>query len=160
MTERELNHIIASSLSWSFKIPDGPYLKGVNPYDGYGIFKPSDEVDGIPVYWESKNIKKPAAFNFNDLALHQINNLRACKAACKHSLSIFLICVDYGRKNKRVFVFKDPNYIYQRKINKKNILKKEFDKRRNFVLIKNQHIDFNEILEMPAEWEYEEEGTK
>lgn len=156
MTEAEVNGIVSSSLTWAWKIPDGPHLKGYNPFDGFGIFKAEGSADGIPVYWESKNLKKPQAFNFNDLQDHQINNLLMCKRLHSQSLTLFLICVDYGRRDKRLFVFRDMEYIFNRKASKKSILKKEFNIRKNFILIKNKHIDFNEIINMPVEWEYVE----
>ena len=163
MTEAELNRIISSSIArngWSHKISDAAQGKGgLLPFDGFGIFKPG-EADGVPIYWDAQNLKKPEAFNFNDLQNHQIDNLRAISHLCKAAVPLFLVCVDYGRMNKKVFVFKDMDYIFQRKVDKKSILKKEFDKRRNFVLIRKDKIDFNEILAMPREWEYEEVENK
>lgn len=158
MLENQLNGIVGASLNWAWKIPDGQHLKGTNPFDGIGVFK-STAVENaeFPVYWESKNLKKPQSFNFKDLQPHQITNLEAVQ---KHlggkAMVLFLVCVDYGRMQKRVYVFKDMKYISARKAEQRNILKKEFDKRRNYVLIKKQQIDFEEILAMPPEWEYEE----
>lgn len=156
MLENQLNGIVSSSLNWAWKIPDGQHLKGTNPFDGLGIFK-SATGSAMPVYWESKNLKKPQSFNFKDLQPHQISNLEAVQKHLGNSaLTLFLVCVDYGRMQKRVYVFRDMTYISARKLDARNILKKEFDKRRNYVLIKKQHIDFEEILSMPPEWEYEE----
>lgn len=156
MLENQVNAIVSSSLNWAWKIPDGQHLKGTNPFDGLGVLVAKGGFS-LPVYWESKNLKKPQSFNFNDLQPHQITNLEAVQKHLKeNALVLLLICVDYGRMQKRVYVFKDMKYISERKLEKRNILKKEFDKRRNYVLIKKQHIDFEEILNMPLEWEYEE----
>lgn len=158
MLEKKLNEVIGKSLNWHFKPQDGPHLKGVICFDGIGVFKPAD-ADGIPIYWEAKNLKKPSAFNFNDLQPHQIDNLKAISHLCSTAMTLLLVCVDYGRMSKRVYVFRDMDYIFQRKLDKRSILKKEFDKRRNFVLIRKDLINFNEILAMPREWEYED-GAK
>jgi len=155
MLENKLNEIVGSSLSWHFKPQDGRYLKSPICFDGFGIFKPF-EAPAIPVYWESKNLKKPQAFNFNDLKPHQIGNLLRIQDLMPTALCLFLVCVDYGRMQKRVFIFRDMQYVAKRKDEKRSILKKEFDKRRNYVLIKKDHISFEDVLALPREWEYEE----
>jgi len=158
MLEKEVNQIVGTSLAWHHKPEDGKHLKSKIPFDGYGFYKPAD-AEGIPVYWESKNLKRPEAFNFNDLQQHQIDNLRAIAHLSKNVIPIFFVCVDFGRMQKRMYFFRDMDYVYKRKLEKRNILKKEWMVRRNFVLIKKQRIDFDEIVSMPREWEYEEEGV-
>lgn len=158
MLENQLNAIVGASCNWHFKPEDGARLKSPICFDGFGVYRPADASKlALPVYWESKNLKKPQSFNFKELQPHQVNNLEAVqKLLGNNALVLFLICVDYGRMQKRVYVFRDLKYISARKAEQKNIFKKEFDKRRNYVLIKKQLIDFEEILAMPAEWEYEE----
>ena len=153
MTEAEMNRIVGASLAFRFKIPDGG-SHGKLPFDGFGIYKPTDG-EGIAVYWESKNLKRPEAFNFNDLQQHQIDSLRAIAHLSKNVMPFFLVCVDFGRAEKRVYAWRDMDYLFQRKAEKRNILKKEWMVRKNFVLIKKQLIDFHEIVAMPREWEYD-----
>ena len=66
-------------------------------------------------------------------------------------LSIFAIGVDYGRGDKRVFVWKNSDlyHIKERKELKNNIYKKEFDTLKNYVKIKKGLVNFDEILELP-----------
>jgi hypothetical protein len=52
-------------------------------------------------------------------------------------------------------VFKDMNYIDSRKTQKENILQKEWISRKNYVTLKKQLINFEDIINMPKEWEYE-----
>ena len=156
MLENQLNAIVGDSCNWHFKPEDGRRLKSPICFDGFGVYKAAAG-DSIPVYWESKNLKKPQSFSFKDLQIHQITNLEAVQRLMgAKALVLFLVCVDYGRMQKRVYVFKDMKYISTRKAEQRNILKREFDKRRNYVLIKKQQIDFEEILAMPREWEYED----
>lgn len=154
MTEAQLNRVVGvGSLNWAFKIPDGG-THGLLAFDGFGIYKPADG-EGIAVYWESKNLKRPESFNFNDLQQHQIDNLRAIAHLSKNVMPLFLVCVDFGRAEKRVYFWRDMDYIYQRKLEKRNILKKEWMVRKNFVLISKQHIDFDKLVAMPREYEYD-----
>ena len=149
MKESHLNTIIKNSLDWGFKIPDNPLGSIPLCFDGFGVFR------NKPVYWESKSLNKPQSFNFKYLKQHQIDNLLWLQSNIVISVSLFLIGVNYGRSQKRVYVFRDMDYIRRRKEANNNILKKEFDKRKNFLLIKNQLIDIGHILSMPLEWEYE-----
>ena len=147
MNEQAFNTIIGNSLDWKHKISDGG-RHGLLPFDGVAIF------DGAPVYWEAKFLKKPQSFNFNRLEDHQIANLLEVQRLLPGSPSWFVIGVDFGRADKRVFLFRDMEYIQERKKEKRNILKKEFERRKNYVLIKKQLIDFKELLSQPREWEY------
>ena len=82
---------------------------------------------------------------------HQINYLiKLYNALGEDALCLFLICVDFGRADKRVFVWKNKDllYIKERKDQKKNILKKEFETLNNFVRVEHSIIDFQKILEM------------
>lgn len=155
MKESDINTIIGHSLSWAFKPPDGPTLKGYNPFDGFGALRGDINSQGFPVYWEAKHLKKPMSFNFNHLKSHQIQNLVSLKEILPNSLTLFCICVTYKRTEHRLYIFRDPHYILMRKQEKRNILKKEFDARRNYLLIKKKYIDFSSLLYMPMEWEYE-----
>lgn len=148
MNEQEFNTIVGNSLQWRHKIADGG-RHGLLPFDGMGIF------ENKPLYWESKFLRKPEAFNFSRLEDHQIENLHKVQELLGGDPAWFLIGVDFGRSDKRVFLFRDMEYIRKRKEDKDSILKKEFEKRRNYVTIKKQLIDFKELISQPREWEYE-----
>jgi len=156
MLESAVNTIIGQSLAWHWKPQDGPHNKSPIAFDGFAIYKPA-EGNGVPVYWEAKNLKKPSSFSFKDLQPHQIANLKRIQELAPQTICLFLICVDYGRADKRIFVFKDMAYCDLRKGECRNILKKEFDKRKNFVRIQKDRINFDEIVNMPKDWEYTEE---
>lgn len=151
--EAEFNGIVSKSLNisgYGFKIPDTvssiTFKHADLPFDGFGFFIDNNG-KGYPVYWESKFLKEPSSFNFNRLEDHQIESLMKFKKAIPDCLSLFLICVDFGRGDKRVFYFKDLDEINKRKIEKKNIFKKEFLELKNYVKIKKGVFDFNEIIE-------------
>ena len=156
--EAEFNTIVTHSLTFGHKIGDqGSTITGFhgkNPFDGFGIA--STDLGNYPVYFESKFLKEPSAFNWSRLEDHQIENLLLCKKLLPDCLALFLVCVDFGRANKKVFVFRDMEYISNRKLSKKSITKKEFIARQNFILIKKNKIDFDEIIKMPLELEYYE----
>lgn len=155
--EAEFNTIVTHSLTLGHKIGDqrstitGFHSK--NPFDGFGVFKGKEQA--YPVYFESKFLSEPRAFNFDRLEEHQLYSLLTFATLLPESLSLFLICVDFGRNDKRVYVFRDMLYIKERKENKESITKKEFMIRKNFVKIKKNKIDFNEIIEMDKDLEYE-----
>lgn len=154
--EAEFNTIVTKSLDWGFKIPDtGNSVmyapKNRLPFDGFGA------VNGKPVYFESKYLSTVRAFNFNRLEDHQIENLLKLKELMPDALVLFLICVDFGRGDKRVFFFRDMDYVNQRKMAKDSITKKEFLARRNYVKIKKGLMDFNELMECPLDREHEKD---
>lgn len=120
MTEAQFNTIIGNSLDWHHKISDGSY--GQKPYDGFGALA------GRPVYWEAKWLRKPAAFPWSRLESHQIEGLIAMQKNIPAALSWLIIGVDYGRGDKRVFLFDNLEEIRTRKRSEeKSIKKKEFD---------------------------------
>lgn len=151
MIESDFNGIVTKSLNsqggFGFKIPDerstltGFHSK--NPYDIFGIF------DGHFIAWESKYLQKPKAFNFNDLQEHQIDNLIKSFELCPNAVSIFAIGVNFGRADTRCFFWKNEELytIRDRKNNKNNILKKEFEKLDNYIKIRKGQLDIKEILE-------------
>ena len=147
MNEAKLNTIIGHSMQWHFKPKDntGQLLC----FDGFAI------MDGKPMYWEAKNLTKPGAFNFSRLEDHQIANLLFIQSTLKvPNYCLILIGVDFGRADKRVYVFKDMAYIDKRKKEKKSILKKEFAKRKNYVLVRNGLINVEEMINLSHEDEY------
>lgn len=148
MNEQTFNTIVGNSLTWYHKISDGG-RHGLLPFDGFGVFH------GRPVYWESKIIQNPKSFNFRRLEDHQIYNLKKVQELLPDALVFFIVCVNFGRADKRAFVFKDMNYIDRRKTQKENILQKEWISRKNYVTLKKQLINFEDIINMPKEWEYE-----
>lgn len=153
MHEKEFNTIVSRSLNtlggFGFKISDtGQYFNGkvshlANPCDGIGLLNKHF------VCWESKYLNSPSAFNFTNLQDHQIENLikfyENIPNAC---YSLFLIGVNFGRGDIRVFYWMNDDlyHIKERKINKNNIFKKEFQTLTNFINIKKGLINFNEIL--------------
>lgn len=152
MTEADLNRILGvGSCDFAYKISDmGRHA--LLPFDFFGVVK--DKC----IYVESKLLKEPSAFNFNRLEDHQIANLLAISktpAALNGSaVPLFLICVNYGTAKKRVYYFKDMQYLFDRKLAKRSITKKEFDSRSNYVLIKNGKIDYSEIFNTSPSLEY------
>ena len=156
--ETAFNSIVSRSLnlkesSFGYKIADtfsSGGTRSLSPFDGFGVYV-SESGKGYPVYWESKSLSEPKAFPMTRLEDHQINYLiKLYNALGDNALCLFLICVDFGRADKRVFVWKNKDllYIKERKDQKKNILKKEFETLNNFVRVEHSIIDFQRILEM------------
>lgn len=155
MLENQFNSIVTKSINsqggFAFKIPDerstitGFHSK--NPYDIYGLY------NNRFICWESKNLSKPQAFNLNRLEEHQIDNLIQSMKLIDNCLAVFAICVDFGRNDKRVFIWKNEDLflIKERKNKKENILKKEFEQRSNFVKIKKGEINLEEVINLPLE---------
>ena len=143
MVESDFNTIVSHSLDFGYKIADTFSSKGTrskSPFDGFGIH------DNHVIVWESKWLKSPKAFPFRRLEDHQIENLLRFSKV-ENCVAFFLIGVDFGRGDKRVFYWTDMDYIDQRKRTSKSILKKEFMTMTNFVRIKKNLIDFSSILE-------------
>ena len=152
MLEKDFNTIVTKSLNnqagFGFKIPDerstitGFHSK--NPFDVFGVF------DKHMVCWESKYLPKPQSFNFNHLQDHQIDNLIKIYElmGLDRCLSVFAVGVDFGRNDKRVFIWKNEQLyqIKERKANQQNILKKEFEGLTNYVKIKKGEIDMADFL--------------
>ena len=158
LLETAFNSIVSRSLnlkeeSFGYKIADTFSTSGtrsLSPFDGFGMYV-SESGKVYPVYWESKSLNEPKAFPMTRLEDHQINYLiKLYNALGEDALCLFLICVDFGRADKRVFVWKNKDllYIKERKNQKKNILKKEFETLNNFVRVEHNIIDFQKILEM------------
>lgn len=61
-------------------------------------------------------------------------------------ITAFIICVDYGRGDKRVFIYTDMEEIAKRKELHLNIKKKEFDSNTGYVKIKNALIDLSVLI--------------
>lgn len=89
-----------------FKIPDtssGNFAMTVKrAFDGIGMI----EQDGIlhPLYWEAKYLPKAGAFNFNRIEPHQDKYLRIYKQI-PGAVSYVIVGIDFGRSDKRVFIF-------------------------------------------------------
>ena len=106
--EAEFNTVITKSLTFGHKISDASnatnFFKARMPFDGFGVFKDKNN-NGYPVYFESKYLQQPMAFNFNRLEDHQIEALLKCKRVLPNSLSLFIIGVNFGRADIRAFIF-------------------------------------------------------
>ena len=153
MLESDFNSIVTKSFNsqggMGFKIPDerstitGFHSK--NPYDVYGLY------GGKFWAWESKWMNKPQSFNFNRLEEHQIDNLiKAYELMKGNGISVFAIGIDYGRADKRVFIWKNEDLyeIKERKNQGNNILKKEFDSLENYIKISKNLINIEDILNL------------
>lgn len=151
--EAEFNGIVVKSLNqsgWAYKVPDQVSLitgfGAPKPFDIVGIYK-DKKGEGRPVYIESKFLPRVESFNFSRLEDHQIEALSKCQNLLgDKALVLLLICVDFGRAEKRVYFYKDMKEIGDRKRNKKNILKKEFESTNNYTTIKKGLINFEDIL--------------
>lgn len=152
MLEKDLNGIISKSLNelggFGFKISDaGQYFtngrigRSDNIFDGIGY------LNHHLFCWESKFLKEPKAFNFNNLEDHQIRNLINFYENVPSCNSLFLIGVHFKHGDTRVFYWgnEDLYSIRNRKENKENIFKKEFESLGNFVRIKKGILNLNEI---------------
>lgn len=144
--ERDLNSLITRSINkkgFAHKISDSVSLKSSQsnklPFDIFGIY------NGKPVYIESKFLKEPKAFNFSRLEEHQIKSLIKCKKLCPDAACLVLIGVVFGRGDIRVFYFDDPEYLYDRKLHRQSILKKDFESMTNYVSVKKDLIDLSFI---------------
>lgn len=152
--ESDFNSIVTKSLNsqggFGFKIPDerstltGFHSK--NPYDIFGLFENNF------VAWESKWMNKPQSFNFERLEQHQIDNLIKAFELIDNCMSVFAVGIDFGRADKRVFIWKNEDLyeILKRKNDKKNILKKEFEQRTNYVKISGGQINMTDVLNLPS----------
>lgn len=152
MIESDFNSLVVRSLNsqggFGYKIPDtfSVYTKQRNkaPYDIYGYF------NNRFLCCESKWLQKPQAFPLTRLEDHQIENLIKAHEMIPNAYALFLIGVDFGRNDKRVFVWKNDDLynIKDRKQNKDNILKKEFESLQNYIRISKNQIDLNKVLEI------------
>jgi penicillin-binding protein-related factor A (putative recombinase) len=153
MLESDFNTIVTKSFNsqggYGFKIPDerstitGFHSK--NPYDVYGLYK------GKFWAWESKWMNKVQSFNFSRLEDHQIDNLiKSYEIMDGNGISIFAIGVDFGRADKRVFIWGNEELyiIKERKLSKKNILGKEFKELDNFVRITKGAVPMDDVLRL------------
>ncbi len=140
MNEKVINTVIGRSAQWHHKISDAGF--GQKPFDGFSIYK------GQAIYWEAKYLPKPASFNFNRLENHQMKALLDIEKLNSNNnfVPLLLIAVNFGRGDVRVFYYRDMQEIHERKLAKRNILKKEFEISTNYTTIKKGLIDFDKIL--------------
>ena len=143
MKEALLNTIIKNSLTWAHKISDSG-IHNKLPCDGFGMYNDK------PLYWEAKMLPKPRAFNFSRLEDHQLEALSTIKGLGGDGvIAVLIICVNYGRGDKRVFVFTDMEEIARRKELGLSIKKKEFDNNPHYVRIERGKIDFSTLIDRP-----------
>lgn len=134
--EQEFNSCIGRSLDWHFKIPDDSRCQ--KPFDGFGV------IGGRPIYWESKFLREPKAFNWNRLEDHQLYHLKEVKKHCPNCMSVLIIGVVFGRGDIRVFVFDDLEEIEYRKKNGLSILKKEWLTMEDYLSVRYGRVDLSE----------------
>lgn len=152
MLESDFNSIIVKSLNtqggYGYKIPDtfSIYSQQRNkaPYDIFGYYK------GKFICCESKWLPQPKAFPLTRLEEHQIENLIKAYENIENSIALFIIGVDFGKSDKRCYIWKNESlyYIRERKENKKNILKKEFEQLNNCIPIYKGLINFENIINL------------
>ena len=82
----------------------------------------------------------------NHLFHHTNQRLKASHQFADNLIPLFLIAVNFGRADIRIFYYTNMKEINERKINKKNILKKEFENSTNYVLVKSSLINMEEII--------------
>ena len=74
--EAEFNTIVTHSLTFGHKIGDqGSTITGFhgkNPFDGFGIA--STDLGNYPVYFESKFLKEPSAFNWSRIWIRSLRS--------------------------------------------------------------------------------------
>lgn len=109
--EAELCTIIAKSFTFGWKIPDasGNYFQSsIRAFDGIATQMFDDGLHFV--CWEAKYLKSPGAFSFKRIETHQNEFLIEFRKA-KEVKSMVLVGVDYGRSDKRVFIFDwDENF--------------------------------------------------
>lgn len=151
MLESDFNSIVVRSLNqqggYGYKIPDTfsvySHQRNTAPYDIFGYY------NGKFVCCESKWLQKPQAFNLNRLEDHQITNLiKAYELMRGNGISLFVIGVDYGKGDKRVYRWKNEELynILDRKNNKQSILKKEFEQNEDYIKIYKGLLNIEELL--------------
>ena len=150
MQEKELNGIIRRSFEeqgdYAYKISDsGQYINGAvthqkNPYDGFAFYK------GKFVGWESKWLPKPQALDLQRLQDHQLEALKKTRDCLDCSYALFLVGIKWAARETRVYIFTDLDDIERRRTNRKNFLKKDFEKMDNYVLVKKGVVNIEELL--------------
>lgn len=107
--EAEFCTVIKNSLVVGYKQPDpsGQYTNtSIRSCDGFGMIQNGNKLNFV--CWEAKFLKKPGAFSFKRIEPHQNYYLTEWKKA--ESIRCFIIVgVDYGRADKRAFVFEWDN---------------------------------------------------
>lgn len=111
--EAQLCTIIAKSFTLGYKIPDESGFQ----YGAHASIRCFDGIatqlyeDGLHfVCWEAKYMKNPGAFSFKRIETHQNYYLTEFRKA-KEIKAMVIVGVDYGRSDKRVFVFDwDDNF--------------------------------------------------
>lgn len=103
--EAELCTVIKNSLINGFKIPDPSSSfrqTSKRVFDGIGTLIVSNELRFV--CWEAKFFKKPMAFNSNIIEPQQSYFLSEYSKA-KNVISYIILGINYGRADKRVFIF-------------------------------------------------------
>jgi penicillin-binding protein-related factor A (putative recombinase) len=127
MDEMEFCTVIKNSVnmlknSICHKIPDptGAFAQTVKrPFDLFGA------LNGKPLYIEAKYMNTAESFNLKKIEDHQISSLLEFKEAVSDSVCWVVLGVNWGRADKRVYVFSDIKELSLRRKEGKNVLKKE-----------------------------------
>lgn len=139
--------VVKHSLINGYKIPDPNNLYSSTSkrvFDGIGSIIFNNELKFV--CWEAKYLKKPSAFNFNRIEEHQSYYLSEYSKT--GVLSFLILCVNYGRADKRVFIFKwdnnmDDLYKSGFSIHLKNLNKLPYNKINKNTFLFENIIDYN-----------------
>lgn len=132
-----MTHSIKETGGFLYKIPDCGFDR--KPFDCCGVYK------GKPIAMELKWLSSPKAFPMSRLEDHQLAGLKEWWQA--GGWAALVIGVDFARGDKRIYVWKNEELLglEQRKKDKRNILKKEFQAL-PYILMKNQKINIDELI--------------
>ena len=148
--EAELCTVIKNSLINGFKIPDpSSSFKQTSKrvFDGIGTLIVSNELRFV--CWEAKFFKKPMAFNSNIIEPQQSYFLSEYSKA-KNVISYIILGINYGRADKRVFIFNwdsSMNTLYKKgfSIYLKNLNKLKYNKINKNTFYFENIITYNDI---------------
>ena len=127
--------------SWAYKIPDPTALFTQTVPRPFDIIA----VKGSSYYIEVKYLNKMESFNLQRIEDHQIASLLDIKQRNPEAVCWIVLAVKVGRGDNRFYLFKDIFDINNRRILKKNFLKKELETL-NYYKVKNDLIDLSDVL--------------
>ena len=132
-----MTHSFREAGAFLYKISDASWEK--KPFDCFGVYK------GKPIAMELKWLTTPKAFPMTRFEDHQLQGLLDWWKS--GGWGALVIGVDFGRSDKRLYIWKNEELLglEQRKKDKRNILKKEFEAL-PYILMKNQKIDIDRLI--------------
>lgn len=141
MLEKDLNRIVCSSLDWAHKIGDTvSYNSQVHqklPFDGFGL------LNGIPIYFECKWLPRAMSFNLNRIENHQIENLQKIHCLNPQVYCVIILGVEWGKSDRRAYIFFNIEEIAKRRLEGKHYLKKELEGLPHYKIKSNKVVDIH-----------------